>query len=195
MILSRQFFQQSTLCVAEQLIGKELIREHSGIRLVGKIVETEAYIGKNDSACHASKGLTPRTKVMFGEAGRAYVYFVYGMHFMFNIVTEEKGFPAAVLIRGVEPIEGLEKMKQLRNCQLNQLTNGPAKFCQAFAIDKNLNGWDLTLGDVLWLEEALTPTEFSIKHTTRVGIGYADKIDQAKKWRFYMKNNAFISRK
>jgi len=107
----RSFYEQSTVDVARQLLGKYLVRKHPDGTTVGRIVETEAYIGPQDKACHASRGRTPRTEIMFGPAGHAYVYFVYGFHYMLNIVTEGKDFPAAVLIRAVEPLRGIALMK------------------------------------------------------------------------------------
>lgn len=195
MIIKRNFYQQPTLDVAEQLIGKLLVREINGHLLIGSIVETEAYIGKDDSACHAAKGLTPRTKVMFGKAGFSYIYLVYGMHFMLNIVTEKSNFPAAVLIRAVEPLKGITAMQSYRNAELNNLCNGPAKLCQALAINKGLNNWDLTKGQYLWLEDTDKTSKYEVARSTRIGINYANKKDREAKWRFYRKNCRFVSRK
>jgi len=195
MILKRNFYQQPTLQVAEQLVGKLLFRTVDGQRLVGKIVETEAYIGENDSACHAAKGLTPRTEVMFGEAGFSYIYLVYGMHYMLNVVTEKSNFPAAVLIRAVEPLKGISIMQNYRNTELKDLSNGPAKLCQAFAINKDLNNWDLTKGEALWLEDPNNQSKSEVICSTRIGIHYANKKDREAKWRFCHKNSRFLSRK
>jgi len=195
MILNRNFYQQPTLQVAEQLIGKLLIRTVGKQHLIGKIVETEAYIGENDSACHAAKGLTPRTEVMFGEAGFSYIYLVYGMHFMLNIVTEKSNYPAAVLIRAVEPLKGISTMQSYRNTEIKELCNGPAKLCQAFAINKDLNNWDLTKGQALWLEDSDSQSKNEVIRSTRIGIHYANKKDRDAKWRFCHKNSGFVSRK
>lgn len=186
-ILKQDFYLQPTLKVAQQLIGKILYRKVNGRVLSGKIVETEAYL-KNDPACHASRGMTERNKVMFGEAGRAYVYFTYGMHHCFNIVTQKEGVAEAVLIRAVEPLEGIEIMRKNRklptaNCEL---TNGPAKLCQAFGIDKRLNGVDMTKGDFVILD---SKNKEKIKKATRIGITeYMGKL-----WRFH-NNSEFVSR-
>ena len=142
--IPRSFYEQTTLDVARQLLGKYLVRKHSDGTTIGRIVETEAYVGPEDKACHASKGRTPRTKIMFGQAGYAYVYLVYGFHHMLNIVTESVDFPAAVLIRAVEPVQGVALMQVRRkNETLRNLASGRGKLCQAFAIDRALNGDDL----------------------------------------------------
>ena len=152
-ILDRKFYRCGTLQVARTLIGKKLVRQINGLELAGMIVETEAYCGESDSACHAHRGITPRNAVMFGEPGHAYVYFTYGMHYMLNLVTEAKGRPCAVLVRAIMPLTGVKEMEARRKRVGTQLTNGPAKLCQALSIDKSLNGWDLTRGKELWLEE------------------------------------------
>jgi DNA-3-methyladenine glycosylase len=121
---------------------------------------------------------------MFGPAGRAYVYFVYGMHYMFNIVTEDKGSPGAVLIRAVEPLEGLNQMEARRKKTGKDLTNGPAKLCQAMAIDKSLNGWDLTCGKTLWLEDYKAIPDTRVIRSPRIGIDYADSKDRQANLRF-----------
>lgn len=193
-MLTRAFYQKPTLDVAKSLLGKKIIRQLGNTRYVAKIVETEAYIGENDSACHASKGLTPRTKVMFGPAGHAYVYFVYGMHYMFNIVTEQEDYPAAVLIRAVEPLENIEGMIANRKGQSRHIADGPAKLCQALQIDKQLNGQDLCTATNLWLEESNIIEDSKIIAKPRIGIDYADAKDREACWRFYIQNNKFISR-
>ena len=153
-IIQQDFYLQPTLKVARELLGKILYRKlENGEILSGKIVETEAYL-KNDSACHASRGKTERNKIMFGPAGHAYVYFTYGMHYCFNVVTQLEGIPEAVLIRAVEPLEGIETMERNRKTtKFKNLTNGPAKLTQAFGIDKELNGVDLTRGNFVILDD------------------------------------------
>ena len=151
--LPRSFYEQTTIEVAKQLLGKYLVRKHPEGNAVGRIVETEAYVGPQDLACHASKGRTARTEVMFGPAGRAYVYFIYGFYNMLNLVTEARNYPAAVLIRAVEPMDGIELMKERRKSSvLRNLASGPGKLCQAFSVDRTLNGADLS-GNVLYVED------------------------------------------
>ena len=142
-ILQQDFFARPTLTVAQELLGKVLVRDIDGQRLSGRIVETEAYIGPDDTACHASKGRTPRTEVMFGPGGFAYVYFIYGMYHMLNFITEQEDFPAAVLIRAIEPLEGVEHMRTHRNNPMPEanLTNGPGKLCQALGEHNGFPGW------------------------------------------------------
>ncbi len=193
--LPESFFNRPTLTVARDLLGKTLVRRRHGTELRGKIVEVEAYIGQTDTACHCSKGRTPRTEVMFGAAGRAYVYFVYGMHYMLNIVTEASGFPAAILIRAVEPLAGQQEMAALRGNSAQNLTNGPARLCQAMAIDKRFNGWNLTVGDTLWVADAPAVPDTAVARGRRIGIGYATPADQNAPWRLWLKNNPFVSRK
>src|SRR6188474_2421494 len=139
--LPRDFYDRPTLKVARELIGARLVRILDGTKLAGLITETEAYISQKDLACHARAGLTPRTKVMFGEPGHAYVYFTYGNHWMLNVVTEKEGFPAAVLIRAIQPIEGADIMSTRR---AGRDTFGPGKLTQALGITKAENGADLT---------------------------------------------------
>jgi DNA-3-methyladenine glycosylase len=184
--LEQAFFRRPTTTVARELLGVKLVREFNGIVLSGMITETEAYLGPNDSACHASKGQTPRNSVMFRPAGVAYVYFVYGMHFMLNIVTEPEGKPCAVLIRAINPLTGQEQMEALRGKQGRNLSNGPAKLCQALAIDRSLNGWDVTKGRLLWLESYRKVRAESIKSGARIGIDYADRKDREAPLRFWV---------
>lgn len=172
--LTRQFFGRDTREVAKDLLGCFLVRKIGNKIIHARIVETEAYIGEDDLACHASKGRTKRTEVMYGEAGRAYVYLVYGMYDMLNIVTEAKDFPAAVLIRAVE-IEGIPKTK----------TNGPGKLTRALGIDRSFNAWDLALGEKLWLESGQPFNNEAIKVMKRVGIDYA-KHCREYLWRFVL---------
>ena len=190
--LSRLFYQQSTLDVARQLLGKYLVRKHQDGTTVGRIVETEAYVGPEDRACHASRGRTARTRIMFGPAGYAYVYLVYGFHNMLNIVTEAVDFPAAVLIRAVEPVQGVELMRARRQTEQQQnLASGPGKLCQAFAIDRKLNGDDLC-GKVLYLEHRGEPVS-QVVTTPRIGVDYAGPWKD-KPWRFLIKDNEFVSK-
>ena len=190
--LPRSFYEQPTIHVAKQLLGKYLVRQHPEGATVGRIVETEAYVGPQDLACHASKGRTARTEVMFGPAGHAYVYFIYGFYNMLNLVTERKNHPAAVLIRAVEPVMGLDLMRARRQLdKLRDLASGPGKLCQAFAIDRSLNGADLC-ADVLYVEERgeLQP---KIRATPRIGVDYAGKWKD-KRYRFVVRDSDFVSR-
>jgi len=190
--LPRSFYERSTLDVARQLLGKYLVRRHPEGNTVGRIVETEAYVGPEDKACHASKGRTARTEVMFGRAGHAYVYLVYGFHHMLNIVTEAVEFPAAVLIRAAEPIQGIPTMQSRRDiATLRDLASGPGKLCQAFAIDRTLNGHDLC-GSVLYLEDRGEAAP-RVVTTPRIGVDYAGPWKR-KLWRFVIKDDAFASR-
>ncbi len=200
-IILRDFFARPTLTIARELLGQRLVRELDGERLSGLIVETEAYIGPDDSASHAyHKRNSSRAGVMFGSPGQSYVYLIYGMHFMLNIVTETEGFPAAVLIRAIEPQEGVEVMAvnrfpPPRLLASPLLTNGPAKLCQALRIDKTLNNWDLTQGQALWFEPAPPVPVAAIAAGPRVGIDYAQPADRAVPWRFWLRGNRFVSKK
>ena len=198
-ILERDFFSRPTLTVARDLLGQRLVRVCNGERLSGIIVETEAYVGPTDTACHASKGRTPRTEVMFGPPGYAYVYLIYGMYNMLNLVTEQPNFPAAVLIRAIEPVEGVEMMQSHRQqngrsaTMLANLTSGPGKLCQALQIDKTLNSCDVTTGEDLWLEAADPASIDMIATGPRIGIDYADPRDREAPWRFWIQENGFVS--
>ena len=161
--------------------------------MVGRIVETEAYVGPQDLACHAAKGRTARNEVMFGPAGHAYVYFIYGFYNMLNLVTEARDYPAAILIRAVEPVNGIDSMKQRRRSEvLRSLASGPGKLCQAFAIDRSLNGADIC-GKVLYVEDRGEETP-KIVSTARVGVGYAGKWKD-KPYRFLVRGSEFVSRR
>lgn len=175
--------------VAPQLLGCILERQLGNQTLRARIVETEAY-DQTDVASHSFKGQTPRTEVMFGKAGHLYVYFTYGMHYCCNIVTGQPGYGAAVLIRAVEPVEGESTMSVNRNGQSgHQLTNGPAKFCQAFAIDKALNGHDLHTQPLkLAVQEKVSKS--LIVTTTRIGLSHGKDVP----WRFYIRGNPYISK-
>jgi DNA-3-methyladenine glycosylase len=185
MILPREFYQRSTLKVARELIGARLVRMLEGQKLVGLITETEAYISQNDLACHAKAGITARTRVMFGEAGHAYVYFTYGNHWMLNVVTERVGFPAAVLIRAVQPIEGVDVMMERRS---GRDTFGPGKLCQATGITKSENGVDLTdTAAGLWIEAGVKVPNSLVTKGPRVGLNNTPEPWLSKPWRFLVK--------
>jgi DNA-3-methyladenine glycosylase len=186
--LSRSFFDQPTLSVAQQLLGKCLVLENpeEGFRLSGLITETEAYIGAEDLACHAKSGRTTRNASLWGSAGHAYVYFIYGMHWMLNFVTERKGFPAAVLLRGLWPLEGVEILSQRRKGKPNtELCNGPAKICQAFNIDRSWDGLDLCSQDSqLYLTSGSSPNPESVTISPRVGLFNVPEPWKSIEWRF-----------
>jgi DNA-3-methyladenine glycosylase len=190
--LPRSFYQQPTIDVAKQLLGKYLVRKHADGAAIGRIVETEAYVGPQDLACHASKGRTTRTEVMFGPAGHAYVYFIYGFYNMLNLVTEAKDYPAAVLVRAVEPVDGIELMKKRRGIDaLRSLASGPGKLCQAFDIDRSLNGAD-ACGQTLYLEDRGEPAPKFVARP-RVGVDYAGRWKE-KPFRFLIRDNPYVSR-
>lgn len=174
--------------VAPRLLGCYMVRELEGRRLVGKIVETEAY-DQTDAASHSYRGRTPRTDVMFGPAGHVYVYFTYGMHYCMNVVCGPVGRGAAVLIRAIEPLEGIDVMTRNRHgIAGSSLTNGPAKLCYALGVDKTMNGHDLHERP---LQLVINPPEAAknIVQTTRIGI----TKDAHRPWRFYLKNSAYVS--
>lgn len=184
-ILKHHFYARDTLMVASELLGKKLVRKYRGHILSGLICETEAYLGLNDSASHAFRGKTARNAFMFGRAGRAYIYFVYGMHYLLNIVTEEEENPCAILIRAIVPLGGLKHMQRYRGRTGKELANGPAKLCQALAVNKSLNGWDLTAGQKLWVEAQPPIPERFIKKGPRIGIDYAKPADRRAPRRFW----------
>ncbi len=170
--LSRAFYARPTLEVAPELLGKYIVFNSPAGKKVGRISEVEAYLGLDDPASHAFRGPTPRTQVMFGEAGFSYVYFIYGMHSCLNVITEQAGKPGGVLIRAVQPVEGIpEGIK----------TDGPAKFCKAFGITRTQNGLDLVTSEELYLEDrGFTPQK--IFTTPRIGISK----NTEKLWRFHL---------
>jgi DNA-3-methyladenine glycosylase len=191
--LPRSFFARSTLQVARDLLGARLVRLDGGMRLSGIIVEAEAYRSQEDLGCHARAGLTPRTRVMFGPPGHAYIYFTYGMHWMLNFVTEEQGFPAAVLIRALQPLEGLDRISERRNGQpASRWTDGPAKICQALAIDGGLNGSDLCASHaVLFVEEGFRIPDSAVTTGPRVGLNSVPEPWKSIPWRFMVKQGEF----
>ena len=182
MILPKSFYDRPTLQVTRELIGARLVRILDGIKLVGIITETEAYISQKDLACHAKAGLTARTAVMFGGPGHAYVYFTYGNHWMLNVVTEREGFPAAVLIRAIQPIEGVEVMSARRS---GRDTFGPGKLTQAMGITKSENGVDLTkTTQGLWIEAGVKVPNSLVTKGPRVGLNNTPEPRLSKPWRF-----------
>ena len=193
--LTADYFDGSTIQIARGLLGQLLVRRVNGKLLIVKIVETEAYNGPHDLASHASRGITPRTAPMFEAGGHAYIYLIYGMYNCFNITTGASGYPAAVLIRAIEPLEGIEFMKKLRHTNnLKNLCSGPGKLCQALGIDRQLNREDLSQSNKIWLEKPTQTTKFKIKKAPRVGVDYAGPY-RDKLWRFYIDGNDFVSKK
>ena len=184
--LPRAFFARPTLDVARGLLGQRLVRVERGRRLSGRIVETEAYIGQEDLGCHARVGRTARNEVMWGAPGHAYVYFTYGMHWMLNVVTEDDGRPAAVLLRGLAPLEGLLAMRRRRGgAPEEHLTDGPAKLCQALAVDRSFNGHDLCAARPrLFIERGRTPEPVKVTVGPRVGLNSVPEPWKSKPWRF-----------
>lgn len=185
---SLNFLNDAVDAVAPRLLGCIIERDIDGVTLQGRIVETEAY-DETDAASHSYNGRTPRTEIMFGPAGHLYVYFTYGTHYCCNVVVGHAGYGAAVLIRAIEPIEGAEKMQQLRGKSGIDMTNGPAKLCQAFAIKKSENGMDLQTGVVRLIANDPVPAG-EVTITTRIGISR----DKDRPWRFYMTGNPYVSR-
>lgn len=174
--------------MARQLLGKTLVRSVNGRRVTGRIVETEGYLGPTDVASHAVHGETSKAAPMFGEPGHAYVYFTYGMHYCFNCVSEGTGSGTGVLIRAIEPLEGIELMRERRGHKIDDhnLTNGPAKLCQALDIDRALNTADLT-GRELWIEDGPLPRRIS--KSPRVGISRG----REHQYRFYDADSTHVS--
>jgi DNA-3-methyladenine glycosylase len=179
--LTRDFYKRETVTVAKDLLGTLLIHRTNGVERIGRIVEVEAYLGPHDLAAHSARGRTPRTEVMFGPPGHAYVYMIYGMYFCMNIVTEPEGKAAAVLLRAIEPVQ-----------QLNQKTQGPGLLCRAMDIDRRLNGHDLTSDDFFIAGDK--KKNFEIVARPRIGVAYAGRW-ALKPLRFYIKGNLFVSMK
>lgn len=194
--LPRSFFARDTQLVARQLLGKLLVRRWRGIDLVGRITEVESYVGQDDLACHAAKGRTPRTEVMFGPAGHAYVYLVYGIHELFNLVTEQEGFPAAVLVRSLEPVAGIAAMRRARGAQaIEQLTTGPGRLTQALRISRQFNRLDCCANDRLLVADDGTRIDDALVQTgPRVGVDYAG-VWAALPWRYYLRDSDFVSQR
>lgn len=201
--LPRAFYVRPTLRVAPDLLGRLLVRKLAKQTLLARIVEVEAYLGERDPASHAYRGKTDRNKVMFLDGGHLYVYFTYGMHFCCNVVTEEAGIGRAVLIRAVEPLAGITTMATNRSVDISgwngksaaipreiaNLTNGPAKLCQAMAIARKENGVDLCAGPI-WISDDPNRGTPVVARSTRIGI----RVGVEHLWRFYLEGNPFVSR-
>jgi DNA-3-methyladenine glycosylase len=184
--IGRDFYARGAVVVARELLGQRLVRLEGGRRISGLITEAEAYSGEEDLACHARAGLTPRTQVMYGPPGHAYVYFTYGMHWMLNFVVEPEGRPAAVLIRSIRPEEGVELIAARRNGQPPaHWTDGPGKICQALDIDAHLNGIDLCSPDaVLFVEQGESIPDSRVTITPRVGLNTVPEPWKSMPWRY-----------
>ena len=179
--LPRDFYEQDTTQVAQALLGCQLVHRMQGGMRIGRIVETEAYVGSHDLAAHSSKGITPRTRIMYGPAGYAYVYLIYGIHHCMNVVTEAPGQGSAVLIRALEPTQGITTS-----------TRGPGLLCRAMGIDLKLNGHDLLSPD-FFIASPPHVHAFHITSRPRIGVAYAGEWAH-KPLRFYIEGNAFVSR-
>jgi len=195
--LSRKFYSRKTVIVAQELLGKTLVHKTAEGIISGKIVETEAYLGQEDAGSHAYRGITRRNRIMFGPAGKAYIYFVYGNHYCFNVVTENDGVGGAVLIRALEPRKGIQLIKKNRGIDgpLAYLTNGPGKLSEALGITGSMNGADLT-GNKLFIvsqnssrKKGKSSGDFSIISTGRIGI----KEGRNLPYRYYIEGNKFVS--
>jgi DNA-3-methyladenine glycosylase len=179
--LPRSFYDRDTIAVAHELLGKHLVHVVAGVERVGRIVEVEAYLGPHDLAAHTSRGLTPRTRVMFGPPGHAYVYMIYGMHWCMNVVTQAEGIASAVLLRALEPVRNVEGR-----------TQGPALLCKAMAIDGRLHGHDM-LSDAFHIERPRVEPAIRIAKRQRIGVDYAGHWAR-RLLRFYIRGNAWVSR-
>ena len=191
-ILPMEFYTRDTVKVAPDLLGKWLVRVIGDERLIGRIVEAEAYRGKDDPASHAYRGPTPRNAPMYRGPGHAYVYFTYGNHYCLNITAQKPGKPGAVLLRGVQPVEGLASMRRFRpNVSDGELTSGPGKLTKALAIDKSLNELDMTVKGPLFVTEPRGARIIDeIWRSTRIGV--SEGAD--KRWRFYVRGNPYVSK-
>lgn len=189
----QEFYQRPVVEVARDLLGARLVRRLDGRSISGWIVETEAYMGEDDLACHARAGRTPRTEVMYGPAGRAYIYFIYGIHWMLNAVTGDEGDPNAVLIRAIVPLEGLDVIAARRQtARPRDWTNGPARLCQALEIDRRLNGADFTdRSGVLTIEVGIAVKDAHVTVGSRVGIDNVPEPWRSKPWRWRAASPAF----
>lgn len=191
--LPRSFYARSALTVARELLGCNLGRRlPDGTILRGRIVETEAYVGEEDKACHARAGKTARTDPLYGPPGLAYVYFTYGMHYMLNAVAEPEGLPAAVLIRAAEPLEGTAHMVRARGASSSHIAAGPARLTQAFAIDLSHNRADLR-GPEIWIEPGVPVPDDQVATSARIGCQTAPPPWDAIPWRFFVAGNPHVT--
>jgi DNA-3-methyladenine glycosylase len=191
-LISDNFFNKDTINAAKELLGKILVKKTGKNEYIsGKIVETEAYIGEHDPACHAYQNISGRSSVLYEEGGTIYVYFIYGNYYCFNVVTEKKGIGSAVLIRAVEPVEGIDIMTANRPKakKIYDLTNGPSKFCMAFDIDKKYNGKKLS-EDGIFISEPFHKEKFEIAASKRIGIVKGADFP----YRFFIKDNPFVTK-
>jgi DNA-3-methyladenine glycosylase len=190
-VLPREFYDRDTEIVAREMLGAVLECTTGRGTASGIIVETEAYIGEHDPACHAAAGRTRRTEPLYGRPGISYVYFIYGVHWCFNAVTRAEGLPSAVLVRAVEPLAGIDLMRERRGPKVHRanLTNGPGKLCAALGIDGKMNGLSLQRGSLV-VREGSTLDSSEIVTRTRIGI------TKAAEWplRYYIRGNEFVSR-
>jgi|SRR5688572_13343993 DNA-3-methyladenine glycosylase len=182
MKLSRDFYDRDTVAVARDLLGKLLVHRADGVTRVARIVEVEAYLGPHDLAAHSARGLTPRTRVMFGPPGHAYVYLIYGMYYCMNVVTQAEGKASAVLLRAVEPVKNVEGR-----------TQGPGLLCRALGIDKRLHGHDLLSADFHVADDGAAG-RVSIVKRPRIGVDYAGHWAK-RLLRFYIRGNPYVSRR
>jgi DNA-3-methyladenine glycosylase len=179
--LPRTFYDRDTIAVARELLGKHLVHASGGVERIGRIVETEAYLGPHDRAAHSARGLTERTKIMFGPPGHAYVYLIYGVYYCMNVVTQPEGVASAVLLRAIEPVQNVDGR-----------TQGPGLLCRALHIDKHLNGHDL-LSDDFYLADPGRPADFVVVKRPRIGVDYAGPWAR-RLLRFYIKGSPFVSK-
>lgn len=192
--LPRSFYQRGDVVqIAKDLLGKMLVTHFDDRIAVGKIVETEAYCGRGDKACHANGKRTPRTEVMYGQGGHAYIYLCYGIHHLFNVVTNVEGKADAVLIRGLEPIHGMDAMQKRRNYTKGKLASGPGTLSQAMGIRVSMSGLDLTANQI-WIGENPDNETIEILSGKRIGVEYAAE-DALKPWRFVIAGNNYVSKK
>lgn len=195
MILNRDFYIKDGVTLAKDLLGKILVKEIDGVLYKGRIVETEAYMGVIDKACHSyNNRRTKKTEAMYREGGYSYIYLIYGMYYCFNVTASIKDNPEAVLIRALEPLENKDLMLKIRKVKREiDIANGPGKLTKALGITSNDNNIDLTLGKNIWIEDdGYLPNK--ITETTRVGIDYAEEFKE-KLWRFYISENNNVSKK
>lgn len=203
--IPKKFFARPTLRVARALLGKYLVVRSGNILTSGMVVETEAYVGEDDLACHASRGRTARTEMLYAAPGTAYVYLIYGMYYCFNVVTERTDFPSAVLIRALEPVDGVSVMQKRRSAigeprlrwgvsVLHALASGPGKLCGALGIDRRMHGRPTYKDEIFFEDRGVKIARADIIAVPRVGVDYA-KHCKDYPWRFYIKDNPFISRR